>query len=43
VYTHLANGEGLDVLRPVIFLGALGAVWWLRRGSRRPAPAVSSA
>lgn len=29
-YTHLANGEGMQVLRPVIFLAVLWAVWWLR-------------
>ena len=32
-YTHLANGEGLQVLRPLIFLAALWAVWVLRRFS----------
>ena len=30
-YTHLANHEGLQVLRPVIFLAILWTVWWLRR------------
>ena len=30
-YTHLANGEGMQVLRPVVFLAVLWAVWWLRR------------
>ena len=30
-YTHLANHEGLQVLRPVIFLAVLWAIWWLRR------------
>lgn len=33
-YTHLANHEGLQVLRPVIFLAILWAVWWLRRNPR---------
>ncbi len=31
VYTHLANDEGMQVLRPVIFLVVLWLVWWLRR------------
>ena len=30
-YTHLANGEGMQVLRPAIFLVVLWVVWWLRR------------
>ncbi len=30
VYTHLANGEGMQVLRPAIFLAVLWLVWWLR-------------
>ena len=30
-YTHLANGEGLQVLRPVIVLLLLGITVWLRR------------
>ncbi len=36
-YTHLASGEGMQVLRPVIFMALLWAVWWLRRlgGGRR--------
>ncbi len=38
-YTHLANGEGVQVLRPVIFLAVLWLVWWLRRlGGGRSAP-----
>lgn len=32
-YTHLANGEGLAVLRPIIFAVFLWAVWFLRRYS----------
>ncbi len=32
-YTHLANGEGAQVLRPLIFLGGLWAIWFLKRGS----------
>ncbi len=30
-YTHLANGEGMQVLRPAIFLALLWLVWRLRR------------
>lgn len=30
-YTHLANGEGMQVLRPLVFLAVLWGVWWLRR------------
>lgn len=30
-YTHLANGEGLQVLRPIIFLALLWTGLWLRR------------
>jgi putative oxidoreductase len=30
-YTHLASHEGIQVLRPVIFLAVLWAIWWLRR------------
>ena len=30
VFTHLANGEGAQVLRPLIFLGGLAAIWLLR-------------
>ena len=33
-YTHLANGEGLQVLRPLIFLTVLGMVFWLRSPTR---------
>ena len=29
-YTHWSNGEGLQVLRPTLFLVALWCVWWLR-------------
>jgi uncharacterized membrane protein YphA (DoxX/SURF4 family) len=32
-YTHVANGEGVAVVRPLIFLCLLAAVGWLR-GSR---------
>ena len=42
-YTHLANGEGLQVLRPLIFLTLLGTVFWLRnptRNNSRVAPNV---
>ena len=31
VYTHLANGEGTQVVRPVIFLAVLWVLWWLRK------------
>ena len=30
VYTHLVNGETLQVLRPMMFLGLLWSVWILR-------------
>ena len=30
-YTHLANGEGFEVIRPLIFLGVLVPVGWARR------------
>ena len=33
VYTHAAAGEGAQVLRPLIFLGALATIWLLRRDS----------
>jgi putative oxidoreductase len=33
-YTHLANHEGIQVLRPVIFLAVLWIVWWLRVAPR---------
>lgn len=33
IYTHLANGEGAEVLRPLVFLSALWTVWLLRRDS----------
>ena len=31
LYTHFANHEGLQVLRPIMFLLVLGVVVWLRR------------
>lgn len=31
LYTHIANQEGLQILRPILFLAVLGAVVWLRR------------
>lgn len=34
VYTHLANNEGIQVLRPAIFLAVLWAIYWLRGGPR---------
>ncbi|MGH2359463.1 MAG: DoxX family protein [bacterium] len=33
--THLANGEGLQVLRPVIVMMFLGIVVWLRGTAKR--------
>lgn len=33
-YTHLANGESLQVLRPLIVLLLLAVVVWLRRAER---------
>ena len=33
-YTHLANGEGIEVIRPLIFLGVLAPVGWARRPGR---------
>ena len=32
-YTHVANGEGLAVIRPLIFLCLLAIVGWLRKQS----------
>lgn len=29
-YTHVANNEGLQVLRPGVFLALLWTAWWLR-------------
>jgi len=29
--THLFHGEGLKVIRPLLFSTVLWAVWWLRR------------
>ncbi len=40
-YTHLANGEGLAVLRPMIFLALLEAVVWLRKVGRGQAQGAS--
>lgn len=37
VYTHLTNDEGLQVIRPLIFLVILAIVWWLRRAPARAA------
>jgi uncharacterized membrane protein YphA (DoxX/SURF4 family) len=34
-YTHLKNGEGLQVLRPLICLACLGLLFWLRAPDRR--------
>ncbi len=42
-YTHLANHEGLQVLRPAIFLAVMWLAWWLRgtpgHGGQIPASA----
>ena len=38
-YTHLANHEGIQVVRPVIFLAVLWTVWWLRVTPRNHAGA----
>jgi uncharacterized membrane protein YphA (DoxX/SURF4 family) len=38
-YTHLANHQGIQVLRPVIFLAVLWIVWWLRVTPRNRAMA----
>jgi uncharacterized membrane protein YphA (DoxX/SURF4 family) len=40
-YTHLANHEGLQVLRPIIFLVVLWAVWLLRRTASPALKAVA--
>ena len=34
-YTHVANGEGISVVRPLIFLCFLIIVGWLRRSQAR--------
>lgn len=34
-YTHLVNGEGLNVLRPMIVMLSLGLVVWLRKTPKR--------
>jgi len=41
-YTHVSNHEGLQVLRPIIFIALLWTVWWLRRTPNilKLAPAV---
>ena len=36
-YTHMANAEGLEVVRPLIFLGLLAIVGWARRPRRADA------
>ena len=33
-FTHVTNGEGAQVLRPLIFLGGLSAIVLLRRDSK---------
>lgn len=32
-YTHVSNGEGAQVLRPLVFMGGLAAILLLRRSS----------
>lgn len=39
-YTHVANGEAAEALRPLIFLAVLAVVFWLRRQQVGPAPAA---
>ena len=39
MYTHLANNEGIQVVRPIIFLAVLWIVWWLRRVPAKSAAA----
>lgn len=41
-YTHIANGEGLQVLRPIIFLALLWTGFWLRRTASSPTLSPSS-
>jgi len=41
-YTHLANNEGLQVLRPIIFLAILWTVWWLRGNPRNSVQAAAT-
>ncbi len=38
-YTHMANAEGLEVVRPLIFLGLLAIVGWARRPRQVSPPA----
>lgn len=38
-YTHLANHEGLQVLRPIIFIAVLWLSWWLRLDAARASAA----
>jgi putative oxidoreductase len=40
-YTHLANNEGLQVMRPIIFLAILWTLWWLRRNPRNSVQATA--
>ena len=30
-YTHLANGEAAQLIRPLLFMALLWVTWWLRR------------
>lgn len=30
-YTHLANAEAAQLIRPLLFMAVLWVVWWLRR------------
>src|SRR5712691_3793969 len=39
-YTHVANGEGLAVLRPLVFLCFLILIGWLRREPGAPTGSV---
>lgn len=41
MYTHVANGEGLQILRPIIFLVLLWTGFWLRRAASSAGSPVS--
>lgn len=40
VYTHVANHEGIEVVRPIIFLAVMWLVWALRARPRNHAAAL---
>ena len=35
IFTHISAGEGAQVLRPLIFLGGLWSIWFLKRNEYR--------